>query len=120
VGENGFKRKDNLVQHLRGVHGDRIGKKSGRRPATTRMSPYSSASNAGAGAPTMATGYEQFPQGQQEEPFVYMNQQPVTQEESGSPSVLNACMNQQPVTQEESGSPSVSEEFWEGIESYLW
>ncbi|RPB01304.1 hypothetical protein L873DRAFT_1788374 [Choiromyces venosus 120613-1] len=31
VGENGFKRKDNLVQHLRGVHGDVIVKKQSRR-----------------------------------------------------------------------------------------
>ena len=63
------------------------------------MSPWSSTSNAGAGSPAMATGYEQFSPGQQQELFAYMNQQPITQEESGSPPVV--------------------EEFWKGIESYL-
>ena len=100
VGKSGLKRKDNLVQHLRGVHGDPIGKKSGRRSTTTRMSPWSSASNAGAGSPATAIRYEQFPQGQQQKLFAYMNQQPITQEESGNPPVF--------------------EEFWEGIESHLW
>lgn len=101
VGKNGLKRKDNLVQHLRGVHGDPIGKKSGRRSTTTRMSPWFSASNAGAGSPAMATEYEQFLQYQQQQEHL-------------------AHMNQQLVTQEESGEPPVVEEFWEGIESHLW
>ncbi|PUU72685.1 hypothetical protein B9Z19DRAFT_1096784 [Tuber borchii] len=91
VGENGFKRKDNLVQHLRGVHGDQIGKKIGRR--STRMSTWSSTSNASAGSPTMATGYEQFSQDQQEEPFVYADQ---------------------PI-EEGSGTPPFSRDFWENL-----
>jgi len=96
VGTNGFKRKDNLVQHLRGVHGDRIGKKSGRRSAAPRMSPWSNASNAGAGSPTMATGYEQFSQGQQGEPPVYTDQQPAVEEEG-------------------LGTPPFSRDFWENL-----
>jgi len=98
VGESGFKRKDNLVQHLRSVHGDFIGKKSGRRSATMGTNPRSSASNAGRGPHTMAAGCEQFSQGQQQEPLFYMNQ--------------NSEM------EGELGFHQVSEEFWEGVEIY--
>ena len=95
VGEKGFKRKDNRVQHLRGVHGDHIKKK---KSTARRMSPGSSA---GAGSPVMTTKYEQFSQGQQQEPLAYMNQQPIFQEEGRR-------------------SPPVVSEFlgmcWEGVE----
>ncbi|KAG0135065.1 hypothetical protein HOY82DRAFT_552465 [Tuber indicum] len=89
VGElGGFKRKDNLVQHLRGVHGDVIGKKSGRRSAG--RSPGPSFSNAGAGSPTIPIGNDQFFHSQQQqEPFPNMGQQQMMQEEGlGSPPVV--------------------------------
>lgn len=63
------------------------------------MSPWSDASNAGAGSPAMATGYEQFSQGQQEELFVYADQQP---------------------TEEGSGTPPLSRDFWESLKLESW
>jgi len=125
VGKSGFKRKDNLVQHLRGVHGDPIGKKSGRRSATTG-SPRSSASNAGASSPTIPTEYEQFPHQQQ------LPQSSASTAGAGSPTVaagyrqffqgqqqeLLAYTNQQPMMLEEGGSPPLARDFWENIENW--
>jgi len=124
VGKSGFKRKDNLVQHLRGVHGDPIGKKSGRRSATTG-SPRSSASNAGASSPTIPTEYEQFPHQQ-------LPQSSASTAGAGSPTVaagyrqffqgqqqeLLAYTNQQPIMLEEGGSPPLARDFWENIENW--
>ena len=124
VGKSGFKRKDNLVQHLRGVHGDPIGKKSGRRSATTG-SPRSSASNAGASSPTIPTEYEQFPHQQ-------LPQSSASTAGAGSPTVaagyrqffqgqqqeLLAYTNQQPMMLEEGGSPPLARDFWENIENW--
>ena len=76
AGKSGFKRKDNLVQHLRGVHGDFIGKKSERRSATTRMSPRSCASSTSVGSAQMAIGY-QFWQGQLQESSSLIDPRPV-------------------------------------------
>jgi len=124
VGKSGFKRKDNLVQHLRGVHGDPIGKKSGRRSATTG-SPRSSASTAGASSPTIPTEYEQFPHQQ-------LPQSSASTAGAGSPTVaagyrqffqgqqqeLLAYTNQQPIMLEEGGSPPLARDFWENIENW--
>ncbi|PWW75951.1 hypothetical protein C7212DRAFT_363796 [Tuber magnatum] len=63
VGELGFKRKDNLVQHLRGVHGDHIGKKSGRKP-TAGSNANLMTSNTGPGY-LVATGNDRSPRDQQ-------------------------------------------------------
>ncbi|CUS12117.1 unnamed protein product [Tuber aestivum] len=64
VGENGFKRKDNLVQHLRGVHGDII-EKSGRKSTTPQPNLESGAANSDAESTATVADNDQFSQYQQ-------------------------------------------------------
>ncbi|KAG0643009.1 hypothetical protein HOY80DRAFT_550850 [Tuber brumale] len=100
VGEvSGFKRKDNLVQHLRGVHGDVIGKKNGRRSAAVGRSLELGVSNTGAGSSTIPIGND-YSFHSQQEPSARSGQQQMMQGELGSPQAVAGFY--------ESPGPSVS------------
>jgi len=118
VGEFGFKRRDNLVQHLRGVHGDVIEKKGGRGASSTGTSPGPGIPNVSDGSPTTTIENDHIFQGHQQDRFAYMSPQQVAFAHMGQQQELFPhTVQQQTIQERELENLSFPAEFLRWLEA---